>query len=205
MYNEDKGTAAIYTGNTGLPSNVDDTMIDDANVVLKASGVAKGTASVVFVSIPNAFGAATTDYYAYIKHTSYTTETNEDNETTYVYSGKLADGTEIDLTATSPLTTTGIYTYTSANKVANGDLLSDVGDADATDGFVFADPLDVSGTLLEANGEYYNMTDDTLIVLISSDASDVDGNGGFVVLAEDSDGDLTNDVEAIYVTVYNAP
>ena len=55
------------------------------------------------------------------------------------------------------------------------------------------------GDQLLYNGQYYNITENTQIVYLNNDLSEVNGNKGFVVLTVENGTD-TKDVEAIFVT-----
>ena len=145
-------------------------------------------------------GTATVQDYVYVDHTKYATIL-DGTETKFVYTGTKADGSTIDLTATSTLTADGLYTYTEKKTVAAANLLCTTTNTTITKVlYVYDATLAVSGTMVEAGGTYYNITDDTQIVYINSELSEVNGNGGYVVLAANN-GQATKNVAAIFVTV----
>ena len=196
VYDSDKKTATVYTGNSGLPAN---TTGLSGDAIVTANGTGTATASVIFVT-SGTVGTATVQDYVYVDHTKYATIL-DGTETKFVYTGTKADGSTIDLTATSTLTADGLYTYTEKKTVAAANLLCTTTNTTITKVlYVYDATLTVSGTMVEAGGTYYNITDDTQIVYINSELSEVNDNGGYVVLAANN-GQATKNVAAIFVTV----
>ena len=201
VYNQDKKTATVYTGTSSLPSTATGT----GYAVLKTDTTSNvGTASVVFVSTASGFTADATKDYVYIDATKWT-ETLVDGSTKYIYTGTKADGSTITLApgdkiGTGVAANSGLFTYDKDNKV-NTTALADTTNTTLTNTFYIYDAtLEVTGGLVGVGTNYYNITDSTKIVYIDSNLTEVNGNGGFVVLAE-KDGAATSDVAAIFITV----
>ena len=115
-------------------------------------------------------------------------------EDKYVYTGTYANGTTITLSPSDKLAASGLYTYDEDNAVSDDNKLTAsryLGNAQAA--------LAVTGDMLLYNGQYYNITENTQIVYLNNDLSEVNGNKGFVVLTVENGTD-TKDVEAIFVT-----
>ena len=194
VYNSTDKKATVYTGNNGLSSN---TTLSDAKVVLTSSaaaGTKVGTASVIFAT-GTVSAAATTDY-VYIDSSKYTvTMVGATNKN--VYTGVKADGSTIELTADKPLTASGLYSYTTDNKV--GAALTGAQYITAGSSNKFA----VNGSLVSvkvgSDTKYYNITSDTQIVYINSELTEVNDNQGVLVLAVNGT-NVTNNVATIYVT-----
>ncbi len=193
VYNQDKKTVTVYTGASGLPNAA----TGNGYAVLKTGSTTSiGTASVIFMNTAKGFAADVTDNYVYIDATKWS-ETLVDGETKYVYTGTTADGTTITLApgdkiGTGVATDSGLYTYDKDNKVNTTKLSGSQ--------YVNTESaLTVTGELLGVGGNYYNITDETKIVYIKDDLAEVNGNKGFVVRTVE-DGNVTSDVEAIFVT-----
>lgn len=201
VFDSAAGTAALYTGSTGLPTTVtsnDANDLDGTNVVMTANATTTGTANYVFVTVSGGLTVATTTNYVYINSAVFGTSLNSDGATVYTYTGTKADGTTVSLTSTGDaLNVAGVYTYTTSNTVADANLKAQDTDADPTDGYGY-DTLTVTGDLVEVDGSYYNITSATQIVYIDSTKATVDGNLGYVVLASNN-GALTNNVATIYI------
>ena len=202
VYNADKKTAAVYTGAANLPTAATGT----GYAVLKTNSTANsnlGTASVIFVSTATGYTADATDEYVYIDPTKYTT-TLVDGETKYIYTGTKADGSEWTSAAGDQITDNaankGLYTYDENNKVNTTAKAITTNTTIVNTYYLYDATLTVDGDLLGAGTGYYNITENTKVVYVDSDLSEVNGNGGFVVLAS-KDGAATSDVAAIFVTV----
>ena len=188
VYNSTKNTAAVYTSAT-LSSDMTGTTFAEA--VLKTGSTATtGTASVVFVEVPAALSVDSTDKYAYIDGTEYSTS-KVDGKTVYTYSALLADGTKIDLTKESSAVATGVYEYNAKNEVGDAVDASLLKAANAAE-------FKVDGSLIKVGAAYYNVTDDTKTVFADADLGSIDGNYGYVVLAL-KNGVATTNVETIFV------
>ena len=202
VYNADKKTATVYTGAANLPTAATGT----GYAVLKTNSTANsnlGTASVIFVSTATGYTADATDEYVYIDPTKYTT-TLVDGETKYIYTGIKADGSEWTSAAGDQITDNaankGLYTYDENNKVNTTAKATTANTSIVNTYYLYDASLTVDGDLLGAGTGYYNITENTKVVYVDSDLSEVNGNGGFVVLAS-KDGAATSDVAAIFVTV----
>ena len=200
VYNADKKTATVYTGAANLPTAATGT----GYAVLKTNSTANlGTASVIFVSTATGYTADATDEYVYIDPTKYTT-TLVDGETKYIYTGTKADGSEWTSAAGDQITANeadkGLYTYDENNKVNTTAKATTANTSIVNTYYLYDASLTVDGDLLGADTGYYNITENTQVVYVDSDLSEVNGNGGFVVLAS-KDGAATSDVAAIFVTV----
>ena len=200
VYNADKKTATVYTGAANLPTAATGT----GYAVLKTNSTANlGTASVIFVSTATGYTADATDEYVYIDPTKYTT-TLVDGETKYIYTGTKADGSEWTSAAGDQITANeadkGLYTYDENNKVNTTAKATTANTSIVNTYYLYDASLTVDGDLLGAGTGYYNITENTKVVYVDSDLSEVNGNGGFVVLAS-KDGAATSDVAAIFVTV----
>ena len=202
VYNADKKTATVYTGAANLPTAATGT----GYAVLKTNSTANsnlGTASVIFVSTATGYTADATDEYVYIDPTKYTT-TLVDGETKYIYTGTKADGSEWTSAAGDQITDNaankGLYTYDENNKVNTTAKAITTDTTIVNTYYLYDAALTVDGDLLGAGTGYYNITENTQVVYVDSDLSEVNGNGGFVVLAS-KDGAATSDVAAIFVTV----
>ena len=202
VYNADKKTATVYTGAANLPTAATGT----GYAVLKTNSTANsnlGTASVIFVSTATGYTADATDEYVYIDPTKYTT-TLVDGETKYIYTGTKADGSEWTSAAGDQITANeankGLYTYDENNKVNTTAKAITTDTSIVNTYYLYDAALTVDGDLLGAGTGYYNITENTQVVYVDSDLSEVNGNGGFVVLAS-KDGAATSDVAAIFVTV----
>ena len=202
VYNADKKTATVYTGAANLPTAATGT----GYAVLKTNSTANsnlGTASVIFVSTATGYTADATDEYVYIDPTKYTT-TLVDGETKYIYTGTKADGSEWTSAAGDQITDNaankGLYTYDENNKVNTTAKAITTDTTIVNTYYLYDATLTVDGDLLGAGTGYYNITENTQVVYVDSDLSEVNGNGGFVVLAS-KDGAATSDVAAIFVTV----
>ncbi len=196
VYNPDKGTAAVYTGRDSLPS----TTLNGAKVVMTALGTTTGLAKVAFISTNSL--VTDTASYVYIDATAYTESLNN-GTTTYTYTGTKADGTTITLTKSSMLGSgvaadSGLYLYNTDNTI--GSQVCATTTTTPVDFYVYDATLTLSNNILNAGDAYYNVTSNTKIVYINSSLSEVNGNGGYVVLAS-KNGAATSDVAAIYVTV----
>ena len=212
IYDDDTSAAAVYTGNTGLPSSVTALSTTDskAYAVIKAAGtsdatnIATGTASVIFATVTNGVGATSTENYVYIDSAKYTTSLDSSSNTVYSYTGYKADGTTVTVTATSSnkLSSAGIYTYDTDNTVKDSYLKTTGADGVMANGYAYGSALSLSNSLLGVGSNYYNVTDDTQTYYVSSDATQVDGNKGYVVLERNSNG-VTSNVAAIFVTGVN--
>ena len=201
VYNANKKTVAVYTGSSNLPTAA----TGDGYAVMKTGSTDKlGTASVVFISTASGFSADATKDYVYIDATKFS-ETLVDGETKYVYTGTYADGATVELApgnkiGTGDVSDSGLFTY-DENKKVNTTALATISSTSVANTYYLYDAtLVVSGDLLGAGDAYYNITEDTQVVYINSDLSEVNGNGGFVVLAE-KDGAATSNVAAIFITV----
>ena len=201
VYNNDTKTVTTYTGANGLPKSATD--LDNTKVVAKAAVAgAVATAKVVFVEVGSDL-VASAENYVYIDITKVSTRL-VDTKTYYDYVGIAADGSEVELTATDALDATGIYAYTAQNGVEDANLKR----ANATGGsilntFYLWDRFTVDGDMVLAvnNGQYFNVTEDTLVVYINEDLDEVNGNIGHIVLADNGVGAASNNVEAIFVVV----
>lgn len=201
VYNSTLGTAALYTGSTGLPTTVAFDALDDNNVVMRANTATAATSSYVFRTETNGFTAGTSVEYAYVKSNVYN-EGLVNGVMVYTYTATKADGSTIDLTSTTKLDTdpavgSGLYTW-NTDKVLNTTALATTATTTLTDQCVYDATLTVTGTLLNAGTGYYNMTDTTKTVYIDPTKGSVDGNMGYVVLAKVG-ATVTNTVETIYI------
>ena len=108
-----------------------------------------------------------------------------------------ADGSTIELTADKALTASGLYSYTTDNKVGAALTGAQYITAGSTNKFA------VTGSLVSvkvgSDTKYYNITSDTQIVYINSDLTEVNDNQGVLVLAVNGT-NVTNNVATIYVT-----
>ena len=198
VYNTDDKVATVYTGSTNLPKSIDDEHSNAGGTgyaVLKTDVNAGtvGTASVIFVTTSSGLTSDSTDNYVYIDATKYSL-TRVNGEDKYVYTGTYANGTTITLSPSDKLAASGLYTYDEDNAVSDDNKLTAsryLGNAQAA--------LAVTGDMLLYNGQYYNITENTQIVYLNNDLSEVNGNKGFVVLTVENGTD-TKDVEAIFVT-----
>ena len=195
-YNSTKETATVYTGVKNLPTTADETAI-----AVVTSGVDTkvdiATANVVFMVA--ALAADTVEEYVYIDNTVYTLAMNEDGVNERVYTATYANGETVELTGpnsgTKVIDAAGLYTFDKDNTVNKDNKITLTGEyVDATG----ADMV-VTGDMVLVGSTYYNMTDDTQVVFIDTDLSEVDGSKGIVVLAKDGS-DVTNDIAAIFVT-----
>lgn len=200
IYDDADKTAKVITGTSNLGS----TVLDSYKAVVSGSANNIGTASIVFDTVTNGIVAESTNY-AFIDAAKYSTILDGSTEK-YVYTGYLADGTTIDLTATSQLTpatvsnsTVGLYKYTSDNTVSNSDLLrqQDNDNTIVSSKYGYG-TLTVTGNMVTmGNSTYYDMSNAS-VVYVDSNLSDVNGNVGFFVLKTDN-GTVTSDVETIFV------
>ena len=198
VYNTDDKVATVYTGSTNLPKSIDDEHSNAGGTgyaVLKTDVNAEtvGTASVIFVTTSSGLTSDSTDNYVYIDATKYSL-TRVNGEDKYVYTGTYANGTTITLSPSDKLAASGLYTYDEDNAVSDDNKLTAsryLGNAEAA--------LAVTGDMLQYKGQYYNITEDTQIVYLDNELSEVNGNKGFVVLTVENGTD-TKDVEAIFVT-----
>jgi len=194
VYNSTDKKATVYTGNNGLSSN---TTLSGAKVVLTSSATAStsvGTASVIFAT--GTVSAAETTDYVYIDHSKFTvTMVGTTNKN--VYTGVKADGSTIELTADTALTSSGLYAYTADNKV--GGTLSGAQYIAAGSTSKFAVNGSLVSVVVGSDTKYYNITSDTQIVYINSELTEVNDNQGILVLAVNGT-NVTNNVATIYVT-----
>ncbi|WP_162611086.1 S-layer homology domain-containing protein [Flavonifractor sp. An91] len=201
IYDDDAKTAKVVTGTSNLGS----TALDSYKAVVSGSSNTVGTASIVFDTVTNGVVAESSDY-AFIDASKYSTILDGNTEK-YVYTGYLADGSTIDLTATSKLTpatsgssTVGLYKYTSENTVANNDLLRQQDNNDTLQNTKYGyGRLTATGDMLTmgSTGHYYDVSN-AAVVYIDGDLSEINDNVGFFVLKTDN-GTLTNDVETVFI------
>ena len=201
IYDDDAKTAKVVTGTSNLGS----TALDSYKAVVSGSSNTVGTASIVFDTVTNGVVAESSDY-AFIDASKYSTILDGNTEK-YVYTGYLADGSTIDLTATSKLTpatsgssTVGLYKYTSENTVANNDLLRQQDNNDTLQNTKYGyGRLTATGDMLTmgSTGNYYDVSN-AAVVYIDGDLSEINDNVGFFVLKTDN-GTLTNDVETVFI------
>ena len=196
VYNAEDKVATLYTGAANLPSAIDSETNNGYAVLKTGSNANIGTASVVFVNTTDGLAADSTKDYVYIDATKWT-ETLVNGETKYIYTGTKADGTTITLApgdkiGTGVKTDSGLYTY-DADNVVNTTKLAAGQYKNAENA------LTVNGDLLGVSGSYYNITEKTQVVYVDDSLAEMNGNKGFVVLAVEN-GDVTNDVEAVFVT-----
>ena len=144
------------------------------------------------------------DDYVYVDTSDYSVD-RVDGDTVYVYEGILPDGTTIELTSDTQLSTTYsdkgvLYSYTSDNEI--GDPLSEAATVGTVQNtyYIFGRMHVYSDDLLSVEGgsAYYNITADTQVVYVDDDLTEADDNVGYVVL-ESSNGAATSNVETIYV------
>ncbi|OUQ61097.1 hypothetical protein B5E56_03035 [Flavonifractor sp. An112] len=200
IYDDDAKTAKVVTGTSNLGS----TNLDSYKAVVSGSSSTVGTASIVFDTVTNGVVAESSNY-AFIDASKYSTILDGNTEK-YVYTGYLADGSTIDLTATSTLTpaterssTVGLYKYTSENTVSNNDLLRQQDNSGTIRNIKYGyGRLTVTGNMLTMDDTTYYDMSNASVVYVDSDLSDVNGNVGFFVLKTDN-GNVTSDVETIFV------
>ena len=201
IYDDDAKTAKVVTGTSNLGS----TVLDSYKAVVSGSSSTVGTATIVFDTVTNGVVAESSNY-AFIDASKYSTILDGNTEK-YVYTGYLADGSTIDLTATAKLTptsagssTVGLYKYTSENTVANSDLLRQQDNNDTLQNTKYGyGRLTATGDMLTmgSTGNYYDVSN-AAVVYIDGDLSEINDNVGFFVLKTDN-GTLTNDVETVFI------
>lgn len=199
VYDSDAGTAAVYTGNTGLPNTATVAALPVGNVVAKATSASVATANVIFVTKAGGVSAAATDNYVYIDSSKNSVSLNG-SDTVYTYTGYKADGSTISLTSSSALTKTGVFVYNTDNTVKDDNNKATTSTTTFNGAYVYGSSMTLSNTLLGVAGSYYNVTDSTLTYYVNSDVNEVNGHNGYVVLKVDSSGNITKDVAAIFIT-----
>jgi hypothetical protein len=215
VYNQNKTTAAVYTGAGSLPASVDasGTYPYSGYAVLKtsASNGQYGTASVVFLTTTNGLTADSSNY-AYVVTSDVTTSLASDGGTVYNYkaykAGDDATSPSLTLTSTTKLGTSaannGLYSYTDDNVI--GGLQSSASDtnfADDTDLYIYGS-LTVIGTQLVVHDD---TTNTNMAFTINSDSlttylnglTEIDRNYGFVAINADGSVRGTT-VSGIFVT-----
>jgi hypothetical protein len=208
VYSGNPNTAVVYTGTANLPTAVNDAANVGYFVVKTKDDTATttnvGTASVVFIDrgANDALTSTNSSNYAYVSANNYVSKL-VDGVTNYVYTATKADGSTIELSSTITVAN-GIYTYSDSN-VLNTTPLAVAGTAGRQDGtrIVFDTNVATTGSLVAINISgttgYYSITNDTQIVYLDSDVSEVNGNSGFFVF-EVSDGSATENLAAIFIT-----
>ena len=201
VYDDNAKSAKVITGTANLGS----TDLDSYKAVVSGSSSTVGTATIVFDTVTNGVVADSSNY-AFVDASKYDTILDGKTEK-YVYTGYLADGSTIDLTATTKLnpdtvakSTVGLYKYTKENTVANSDLLRQQDNVNTLQDVKYGyGRLTVTGDMLNMNGsnDYYDVSNAS-VVYIDGDLSEINGNVGFFVLKTDN-GTLTNDVETVFV------
>ena len=192
-YNSSANTTTVYTGNSGL-----ERQINTGALVVASSDGTNYTAKIVFTTGTT---ATSTAKYIYVDAAAYSAAI-VDNQTQYTYTGKAVDGTDVSVVAKgTALTKTGLYTYNSDNTIAD---TNNVADNTYSTAVAASTPYTygnatVSGSLIKiGSGNWFNTTDATTTTYINTDLSEVNNNKVFVV-AEVSNGSLTNNVLAIFV------
>ncbi len=189
-YGSSDKTATVYDGINKLPGKFEGSW---ARFTATANNSSVATASYVFLYDATT-EAGSVDTYVYIDANDVTEALDADNETVYEYNGINPDGTTVTLTAkkADKLTDSGLYTYSEDNKVTKNDKLDKSDDAK----FLDSTKLTVVNDMVGVNGKFYYMTEDTQVVYVDDELSDVDGNVGIVVLEKDD----SNNIAAIFVT-----
>jgi hypothetical protein len=227
IYSGTPNTAVVYTGSVNLPSAISSetagtdysvyfvTKSNENNTTVNAGYTTTATASVVFInrSTKDALTADVNNVYAYVTPSKVYT-TLDGNTTSFVYTATKADGTTVELSSTTEVTNAGIYTYNESTNVLNTTALatavadSSVGTASAVQDkgrIIYDNNVAVSGSLVAVDvvgaTNYYSVTSDTLIVYIDENLGEVNNNGGFIVLDTDSNGNPTENIAAIFITV----
>jgi hypothetical protein len=213
VYSPTPNTAVVYTGSANLPnalttSNLPGVFVAKTNDGNNSENTTIATASVVFIETSGAaLTADVNNVYAYVTPDKVY-QSLDGNTTNYVYTATLADGSTVELTSTTPITTAGIYTYNESTKVLTTSALATVNGAgvasgtDITNGrIIYDNNVSVVGSLVQVNGSYYSITSDTKTVFIDENLGEVNNNGGYFVLDTDSSGSPTENVAAIFITV----
>jgi len=197
VYNTSADTAKVYTGASSLPTTA---LTGTKSVVLSASSANVGIAKVVYLSTATAVAAETTSY-AYINAGSYT-EQIVNGATQYVYTGVKADGTKQALTSTTKLNEakSGVYAYNTDNTINTTAKCAEGDTGIQNTYYAYNAKFVVTSNVINVGGNYYNITADTKIVYVKSTLTEVNDNGGYIVLAA-SNGTASSNVATIYVTV----
>jgi hypothetical protein len=228
-YNENKSTAAVYTGSASLPSSVKDQYANGTATnalgatygygyaVLKTStgDATVGTASVVFLTTTTGLTASASNY-AYVVASDVTVTLASDGSTVYNYAaykaGDAAGTPSLTLTSSTKLpngSPNGLYSYTDNNEIGSNVASSSTTTLAAdTDLYVYG-YLKVLGNQLlvldSAKGNIlyaFNITSDTQSTFLNG-LTELDGShAGFVAVTEKS-GKRGSDVAGYYVTDAN--
>ncbi len=185
VYNADKKTATVYTGSNKLPTFEAD---DQAVAVATVTSSGRATATMVFVNTDKGASSIATDSYVYIDTDKFVVSGSGDDQV-YEYTATYADGTTATLTSSDKLASAKALFYVNDDKT--------VGSKIETDGqFLGEKAMTMADGILSVDTGSYYVTDETQIVYINDDLSEVDGNTGFVVLKESG----SKTVAAIFVT-----
>ena len=188
-------TEEVKTGLSGLSvSNVRGT------AVVTGNGTKNATASIVFLNASTV--AQTTDKYVFIDASAYSTVL-KDNKNVDQWTGIAPDGSEVEVTGDhNTITKDGLYTYDTDNELVACKVDVDNDDTAIDTSDLYFNTLagaSVTGNLLNITGtSYVNITDDTQVVYIDSELSEINGNKCLVVMEAKAGGTPT-DVAAIYV------
>ena len=193
-YNTATGKTTVYTGNSALPTSINDlngkTGATALAMVMKTGTTAKtGVASVVFFSIGANLTADATSDLVYVDGTFSTVV--KDGKNTNEYTGYKADGTTVALYSSADDLDAGLYVPNKDNTIAAANKKAHAQNPLIVDGA----KLTVDGSMVKSGSTWYYMTDSTKVVYVGKDLTEVNDNEGTMILVKDS-----NNVDVIYVT-----
>lgn len=186
---------------TGL-SNLSVTDADGVAIV-KTGDPASDTNAATLVFLNTSSVAQTTDEYVFIDASEYTDVLGSDGKTVKQWTGIAPDGSEVLVTgSTDVVDVDGLYVYDTDKKVTASKVDVDAAAASPTNGKLYYSiptAASVTGNLLEINtGEFVNMTDDTQVVYLDENLSEISGNVCLVVM-EPKAGGAPENVATVYV------
>ena len=199
VYDDDAKAAKVYNGTADLGT----TELTGFVGVVSGKSASLSAAKVIFATV--SYGVvADTSNYAYIDTTKVTT-TGVGADAEFVYTGILADGSEITLTAESALTgynaTMGaLYKYSAEGTVKQADryAFTSYNAFTGNEKITYA-RFTVTDNMVNFtnNSNFYDMSE-AQVVYVGTDLDEVNDNAGWAVLKV-VDGAVTKVVETIYV------
>ena len=187
-YNTTSGKTSVYTGLDALPKSVaalnTNTGATAYGLVMKTGTTANtGVASVVFFTVSSNLTADATDKYVYV--TNDLQQVVVDGKNKNQYTAYAADGTTSKVISSANSIEAGIYEPNKDNEI---------GSSKKTGNLLKYGAMTVDGNMVKSGDVWYYMTDDTKVVYVDDDLSEIDGNQGVIILVKD-----TSNVDVIYV------
>ena len=194
-YNTTSGKTTVYTGLDALPKSIaalnGDTGATALGLVMKTGTTANtGVASVVFFEVSSNLTADATDKYVYV--TNDLQQVVIDGKNKNQYTAYAADGTTSKVIASGTSITAGLYVPNKDGEISGSPKTNSDNNLIINGAKLTVDNVD--NKMVKSGNNWYYLTDNTKVVYVDDDLSEIDGNQGVIILVKD-----TSNVDVIYV------